>query len=162
MLIVCTHDVDIINWTNNPNSGASAWGHIYVLNGALNQANATIQLQGILATLGANEPLCLSAHGNDTEIGDEGAGPHDWGWTDHAIANMLPLAPHNPGVILIRACAHQVSNFSAHLAVALDGLHRLNHLWIYGYNVAIPINRHYPSPATLHNQVDLQGTQVVY
>jgi hypothetical protein len=163
MLIVCTHDQNIIDWTLDPNSGANSWGNIYVLNGRNNQRQATLELQHLLDALAPGEPLCLSAHGNDEEIGDEGNGRGEWGWTSNDIAAMLPATQqHYPGVILIRACARQVSNFSAHLAVALQDMRKLNHLWIYGYNVAIDIDQHYPAPNVLNQRRDLQGSQVNY
>jgi hypothetical protein len=124
---------------------------------------ATVLLGYALNFLGQNEPLCLNAHGNDTEIGDAG-GPYDWVWNVNIIAGVLGYAVPNgyAGPILIRACATQITNFSARLAVSLQNGQLLNGVWIFGYNNPLPVQQGFPAPANLSNQVDLQGTQVVF
>ena len=163
MLIVCTQDAAIINWTQQAASNSVLWGNVQYLAVGQTQVQATNQLAGFLANLSNNEPLCLSAHGNDTEIGDAGTGPNDWGWTTNAIAGLLQAnAANNQGPMLMRVCCETVANFSAGLAVALENIQALNLVWIYGYNRPVPITQVYPAPGNLGNQVDLQGTQVHY
>jgi len=163
MLIVCTHDNDIINWTGDPRSESHKWSPVYILDGTKKKAGASTQLGNFLTTLGQNESLCLSAHGNDAEIGDEGSGPKDWGWTCAQIANLLgDKAPGFKGNILIHACAKTVSNFSAGLAVALQAKRALKGVWIYGYKDPIGSNQRYPDPADISKHVSLQGTQVLF
>ena len=162
MLIICTKDNDIVEWTNNPRSGADRWRHTVVLDRRYDQNQATEALGRALAGSNAGEALCFSAHGNDDEIGDAGDGPNDWAWNRQDIAELLKAHAPGAGPILIHACAEQVSNFSAGLAVALQGIHALNNVWVYGYNRPIDATTPYPEPAGLARQADLQGTQVMY
>lgn len=164
MLIVCTKDPNIIAWTQDTQSGANQWGKIIVIDVFFNQVLATQALADALQQLKKNEPLCLSAHGNDDEIGDEGSGPNDWSWNRSDIATLLRNnAPQEySGPILISACADKVSNFSGGLAVELQKIKALNGVWIYGYNKPVGIAQKYPGPNNLAKQVDLQGTQVNY
>jgi len=157
MLIVCTKDPTIVDFTKSSESGSKQWGELVILTG--NQTEATIQL--IEALKRVNDPLCLSAHGSDTEIGDEGYGGKYWTWTAKQIAaHFLDATGSYGGPILIHACAKNVSNFSAHLAVALEEVGALNNVWIYGYNKAIGSDARYPDPAFLNLQVDLQFSKV--
>lgn len=162
MLIVCTKHQTIVQTAQNPASGAPSWGQLIVINAALNQAMATQSLVHALGQLGPNEALCFSAHGNDNEIGDADGGSNDWGWTRMDIANLLAqnAPPHYAGPILIHACAQNVSNFSAGLAVALQTLRNLNGVWIYGYNRPVAATASFPNPATMGQSVELQGTHV--
>ncbi len=164
MIIVCTKDNTIVNWTNNNQSGANQWGNSLAINPMCDQNQATQQLGYALGFLGANEALCLSAHGNDTELGDAGNGPFDWNWNVNTIAGILYycVPPGYAGPILISACADQITNFSARLAVSLQNGRGLNGVWIYGYNRAVPVQQAFPNPAQLAQQVDLQGSQVVF
>lgn len=164
MIIVCTKDGAVVNWTNNNQSGANLWGNAFAINPMANQDQATQMLCNALAFLGLNEPLCLTAHGNDIEMGDPGNGPYDWTWNVNLIAGCLAVSvpAGYTGPILIRICANQITNFSARLAVSLQNGQALNGVWIYGYNRAVPMQQAFPNPANLANQVDLQGTQVVY
>jgi hypothetical protein len=160
MLIVATQDVVIRATAQDPGSGAAAWGATVLLPIG-GQGGADAAFAAALAQLNPmGEPLCLSAHGNDEEIGDADA--PGWGWDSADIANLLVAnAPGGwLGPVLIHACAEQVSNFSAHLAVALDEAQAFNQMWCYGYNRPVPDNSGFPDPGTLGNQVDLQGTQV--
>jgi len=162
MLIVCTKDPTIVQTAQNPASGSPTWGQLIVINVALNQAMATQSLIHALGQLGPNEALCFSAHGNDNEIGDAGGGVNDWGWTRADIATLLAHhAPmHYVGPILVHACAQNVSNFSAGLAVALQHLQSLNGVWIYGYNRPVAAAAPFPDPARMGQNVELQGTHV--
>ena len=161
MLIVCTRDNEIRDTAQEPLSDAKLWGTVTLLPSGTKPA-ANRAFVEALKTLRRDEPLCLSAHGNDEEIGDETA--KGWGWDSQAIAALL--AEHAPrgwtGPILIHACAKQVSNFSAHLAVALDTAKAFDGLWCYGYNKAVPSASGYPDPAKLDKKPDLQGTRVSF
>jgi hypothetical protein len=163
MLIVCTQDPVVRNWAQNPLSGSNDWGAVIALP-AGPQQNATQAFLNALGRLGRNEPLCLSAHGNDLEIGDEGDQPNDWGWNAHDVAELLRLSVpnHYRGPILCSVCSETVANFSAGLAVALETARALNGVWIYGYNRPVDSNAHFPAPNELARKVDLQGTQVNY
>lgn len=162
MLIVCTKDPTIVDWTNNSESGAQNWGDIIILDAKSSQVDATKQLKAALKKL--DDPLCLSAHGSDTEIGDEGSGGKYWTWSCSQIASYLgsQVPGSYQGPILIHACAKNVSNFSARLAVALENQRALNGAWIYGYNTAIGSDQRYPEPRLLDSQADLQPTVVNY
>ena len=161
MLIVCTQDPTIIAWTQSQASNSAAWGNVKYITVGQNQAAATLQFERYISLLAANEPLCLSAHGNDTEIGDAASGGANWGWTATQIAAMLNAgAAGNQGPILTSVCSKNISNFSANLAVTLKQLGAMHGVWIYGYNRATSTTQPYPSPSTLSKQVDLQGTQV--
>jgi hypothetical protein len=165
MIIVCTKDPNIVAWTQDTTqSGSPLWTRIFVLDGSFDQRQANRAFAAALGLLGKNEPLCLSAHGNDYEIGDAGSSVGDWSWSRADVASLLATsAPQGyAGPILIRACANTVSNFSAGLAVALQNIPALNGAWVYGYNLAVEITRQYPDPSKLATQKDLQPTQVVY
>jgi hypothetical protein len=163
MLIVCTQDEVVRNWAQNPLSGSNDWGAVIALP-AGPQQNASQAFLNALRALDRNEPLCLSAHGNDTEIGDSGHGPNDWGWDTEDIAELLRLSVpnHYSGPVLCSVCSETVANFSAGLVVALERARALNGVWIYGYNRPVPSNAHFPAPNELDRKVDLQGTQVNY
>lgn len=163
MIIVCTKDPVVVNWSLNPLSGSPQWGNVLVLPANADRMYATVLLGYALSFIGQNEPLCLNAHGNNTEIGDA-AGPHDWVWNVNTIAGVLGYSVPNgyAGPILIRACATEISNFSTRLAVSLQNGQLLNGVWIYGYNNPLPITQGFPAPANLDNPVDLQAAQVVF
>ncbi len=159
MLIVCTQDLAIREAAEDPTKGGGAWGAISLLPPG-GQPGATVNFRARLAEIGEHEPLCLSAHGNNDEIGDEGAA--GWGWSYQEVAALLQenvLATWK-GPILIHACATAVVNFSANLAVRLGGLPAFAGIWCYGYNRAVPSGQGFPDPTKLAQQVDLQGTQV--
>ena len=159
MLIICTQDQQIVNHANSGNSGAAAWGPVHFLTAGQAQAAADMQLAGFLAQLDQGEALCLSAHGNDGEIGDSSAA--DWGWDVAAIANLLAANPPVGwlGPVLISACANTVGNFSARLALALP-IPAREGIWCYGYNRGTSTNGTYPSPDVLASQADIQATRV--
>lgn len=163
MIIVCTHDPTIISWARNRESGATAWHATAILPAGASRRDATTTLANTLGALNfnTNEPLCLDAHGNDTEIGDAENGPNDWVWSIQQLARLLQdNAPNYRGPILIKACAKHVVNFSAGLAVELGKRGALRGVTIYGYNTAISCKQSFPDPGKLDKQVDLQGTIV--
>lgn len=164
MIVVCTKDPAIINWTLNDQSGANQWGNVIVINAMADQDYATTLFAHALSLLGVDEPLCFNSHGNNVEIGDAGNGPLDWTWNVNQIAALLIGNVPNgyTGPILIKSCASQISNFSARLAVSLQNGQGLNGVWIFGYNLPPPITQSFPAPATLAAQADLQGSQVVF
>ncbi len=159
MLVVCTQDDDIREAVERHGSGADAWGEVVLLPKG-SRAAAERALVAVLAT--ARGPVCLSAHGNDEEIGDEGNGADDWGWSRRQVARLLARVPGRVGPVLVHACAENVSNFSAGLALALQEERALEGVWVYGYNRPVPATADYPRPDALSRQVDLQGTQVVF
>lgn len=159
MLIVCTKDQTIVDWTKSSESGAKAWGELVILDSGLTQLDATIQLVDVLKRL--TDPLCLSAHGNDTEIGDEGSGGKYWTWTYKQLASHFLQAPGSyRGPVLIHACAKSISNFSTYLVLALQEIKELDGAWIYGYNTPIGSEQRYPEPNKLSIQADVQGALV--
>ncbi|WP_265520313.1 hypothetical protein [Oerskovia flava] len=160
MLIVCTQDTRIRTSTADPSSGSSAWGDVVELPvGAQVHAD-----QGFAHALaGLTDPLCLSAHGNDTELGDADSRPQDWEWSVDQIGDLLTRVP--PGYadpILVHACAEQISNFAARLALALAQRRVLDGVWVYGYNRPVPADASYPPPVGLERRADLQWTQVTF
>lgn len=162
MLIVCTKDPVVVRAAQDPQSGAGRWGALVIIDPRYNQAQATAAFERSLR--GLDEPLCISAHGNDEEIGDEGTGAGDWGWSRRQVALMLQdrLPARYAGPILIHACAESVSNFSAGLAYELGRVQALNGVWVYGYNRALPSDAGFPDPGNLDRNRELQGTQVRY
>lgn len=158
MLIVCTQDQIIRMTAENPNSGSPAWSPVKLL-GVGGQPAATVQFETALKALQIGEPLAISAHGNDREVGDEER--RGWGWSVLEIALMLDrCAPEGwLGPVLIHACARTVANFSAGLAVELTRS-RFSKMWCYGYNKALDSRASFPDPATLAVRPDLHGTQV--
>ncbi len=108
MLVVCTQDDDIREAVEEHGSGADAWGEVVLLPKG-SRAAAERALVAALAT--ARGPVCLSAHGNDEEIGDEGNGADDWGWGRRQVARLLARVPGPVGPVLVHACAENVSNF---------------------------------------------------
>jgi hypothetical protein len=161
MLIVITQDPRIIEWCYSRGSNADAWGDLVVLTAGSNPV-ATVQLRHALQRVRPYEPLCLDAHGNDTELGDANSTGMSWWWSVQEIAGLLAaeLPEDYAAPILIKACGNTVANFSANTAVALGGLQSLGGVWIYGYNDRVSITHPFPSPAGLDRNVDLQSTQV--
>lgn len=162
MLIVVTRDSSIMDWVNNPASGASAWGSIKQLS-AGKQDGANKQLTDLLKTVKTDEPLCITGHGNNTEVGDEGSGASDWTWTADDLANSLgSLKEGYNGPVLMEVCAQSVTDFAAHLAISLQETRILNGVWIYGYNKAVDVTHTFPNPAKLSQNVEIYGKQVNY
>lgn len=160
MLLVLTQDPQVRRWAEDPRSGSQRWGGIgHAPAGP--QQGADAWWRQALPRLGAQEPLLLAAHGNDTEIGDPD--PDGWGWTVGAVVGALGAAPAAwRGPVVIWACAEQVTNFSARLAVALGDAQVFDGLWVYGFNRPVPVDKTFPDPALLGQQVDLQPTQVTF
>ncbi|HTT95482.1 MAG TPA: hypothetical protein VMF55_12480, partial [Solirubrobacterales bacterium] len=158
MLIVCTQDPVIRDVATEPGKGIGPWRPAVLLPVGP-QAAAREAFAAALHELPAGQALCLSAHGNDTEIGDANEG---WDWTAAAVANLLEehAPPGWRGPILIHACARTVAQFSGGLAVALEMRRVFDGLWCYGYNRAVPADEGFPPPGGLARRADLQGTRV--
>lgn len=158
MLIVCTKDKTIREAATDPEKGGTAWDPVGLLPLGTRRA-ARVQMTAALQQLPANQPLCLSAHGNDTELGDEHRG---WRWTTGDVARLLAanVASNWLGPVLIHACADTVANFSAGLAFDLGELRHFNGLWCFGYNRALPSDAGFPAPRSLDRRLDLQATRV--
>lgn len=167
MLIFCTKDQDLINaWINT-----TTWGDVYVLDAGADQNEATVELIHYLQLLRPQEPLCIAAHGNNNEIGDDGSGDNDWSWSCADIAKVLRLAGPNGGwsantgsdetdaKVLFQVCCSNVANFSAGVAVALEkNPPRDFSVWCYGYRRSVPFRESIPSPAQLDRNPALQPT----
>jgi hypothetical protein len=158
MLIVCTQDRVIRRTATEAQKGIGPWQPVVRLPTG-RQVVATDAFADALQELPAGQALCLSAHGNDTEIGDAEGG---WSWDAAQIADLLQQnAPAEwGGPVLIHACARDVANFSAGFAVALEMRGAFAGLWCYGYNRGVPANEAFPPPEGLAQRVDLQGTRV--
>jgi hypothetical protein len=160
MLIIITRDANIMNWANSAESGAAAWAQVKQLS-AGTQSEADSQLQQLLKVLKSDEPLCITGHGNDTEVGDEGAGAADWTWTADRLAQLLGgLATGYKGPMLMEVCADSVTDFAAHLVVSLESRRKLNGVWVYGYNKSVSVTHPFPAPSQLGKNVELVGKQV--
>jgi len=156
MVIVCTQDPNMIGFAQSPGSGASVWGNLIVL-------AAAADLPSAIGQLSPSEPLCLYAHGNNSEIGDSDDTPNGWSWDYTSIAtNLIENAPETLPCILIYACATSVANFSAALAVQLESDQAFNGVWCFGWNTPVTIGTTIPAPGvqTLSQQVYLQGSLV--
>jgi hypothetical protein len=158
MLIVCTQDPVVRNTATQAGKGGAAWAPVRLIPLGT-QAAADGVFAEVLGELEAGDALCLSAHGNDTELGDAVGG---WTWSTAEIAELIQ--EHAPaewgGPILIHACAESVADFAAGLAVALEMRGVFDGLWCYGYNRAVPADEGFPPPEGLDRRVDLQGTRV--
>jgi len=150
MLIVCTQDKEI----RRADVQTKSWGTVTVLP-AGGQEKASEVFKRTLMTLRNGEPLCISAHGNDSEIGD--SSPEMWRWSYQAVALMLsePIKKNAiPSAIFISACGRSVANFSTQLVVELGKLlytddSALPNVWVYGYNNDISSAQQIPSPDQL-------------
>jgi hypothetical protein len=158
MLIACTQDNVIRTAATTPAKGGGPWGPIVLLPLGP-QAAATAAFAHALREMPAGRPLCLTAHGNDIEIGDFEGG---WGWTTGQIADLLRTnaPPAWRGPILVHACAETVADFAAGLAVAIEMRQVFAGLWCYGYNRDVPSDAGFPPTEGLDRRVDLQGTRV--
>ncbi|RAN94260.1 hypothetical protein [Micromonospora noduli] len=161
MFIVATQDPRTRGNSEGPDSGAEAWGALLPIDAGLTQAEADRQLATYLAGVQAGEPLCIRAHGSDERIGDADADAKDWRWTYKKLARML--ATHltaKPSVVLIRACAEEVTNFPTQMVVHLEsnwpGANHLDGVVIYGYNAPVRISAPIPSPQQLTKNVQVQ------
>lgn len=115
----------------------------------------------MIAKVGATEPLAVTGHGNDNEIGDEGNDPADWLWSVNDFANLLAGLPsHYNAPILLEVCSDTLANFAAHVAVRLGAIGKLTGTWLYGYNKAVDVTHPFPDPAKLNKNAELQATQV--
>lgn len=159
MLIVLTQDQKIVAWCINAESGAAQWGQLAVVNEG-GAPGATVLLKRCLAHVGANENLCITGHGNDTEVGDaEMSGKQSWTWSVSEFADLLAsnLPQHYGGTILMEVCAESMTSFAANLAEALRQKGKLKDVWIYGYTKAVAVTHTFPDPAKLAKNVELSG-----
>lgn len=164
MLIVIAKDQGIINWSRNPASGSGNWGTVNVLTPG-NQTQATNQLDMFLGQVGQNEPLCITGHGNDAEVGDEDPSINNaWTWTadDMAVRLGNNLPDNYQAPILLDVCCESVADFSARMVISLEQIQRLNRVWIYGYNKSISVQHLIPAPQNIDRNLELYGKQVKF
>ena len=163
MLIVITRDGDIMTWAKSDESGARAWGSLKQLS-AGTKREADEQMGRLLSLVRIDEPLCITGHGNNTEVGDEGNEPAHWTWTFQDLAVLLGdrLVPGFGGPILMEVCGESVTDFAAHLAAQLGEQQRLLGVWIYGYNKSVDVRHRFSPPDTLDKNVELTGKQVTH
>ena len=160
MLIVITKDQEIMEWASSPESGAGAWGSLKQLS-AGTQRTADAQLLEFLSGVAKDEPLCITGHGNDTEVGDEGSGRPNWTWTHDHLASLLgELVDAYRGPVLMEVCAEKVTDFAAHLVLSLESKRLLKGVWVYGYNKSISTRHPFPKPESLARNVELYGKLV--
>ncbi|QQE79754.1 hypothetical protein [Alicyclobacillus sp. SO9] len=160
MLIVITRDEDVMEWASSPESGADAWGSIRQLS-AGTQSDANREMRLLLSQVQSGEPLCITGHGNDTEVGDEGSHPADWTWTHSQLAALLAeLGEDYIAPILMEVCAETVTDFAAHLVLSLEKRNALAGVWVYGYNKSISIRHPFPKPVSLDKNLELYAKQV--
>lgn len=160
MIIIVARDALMRSWALKKESGASAWGTVWAIPKEQNQHEATTSLTTTINGLPVHEPVCVSGHGHNKEIGDEDSGPNDWGWDVEAFADILAGVNVRTGPILFSTCANRVTNFSARLAVRLIEMRAQKGLWAYGYNVDLPVTAPYPKPTELEADKNIQWTQV--
>jgi hypothetical protein len=161
MLIVLTQDKGIISWCDKPDSGASQWGHLNVIQAGGGPA-ATVILERLLGQVGSNEALCITGHGSDTEVGDENpSGKMSWVWSASELAAYLAaLLPNNySGPILMEVCSKSVTSFAANVAEALRAKGKLKGVWIFGYSKSVDVTHKFPDPAKLSQNLELSGHQ---
>ncbi|WP_027344957.1 hypothetical protein [Hamadaea tsunoensis] len=167
MLIIITKDRKIRQFYTSTRSNSGAWGQVIELNDTYDQERATNALKKALSRLGANEPLCLVGHGNDTEIGGSGKTRDPWGWSYADVAPMLAALPHRPTAVLIEACAEEeedgtkidpVFGFAQALAQQLNRhgqAGRMSGCTVYGYINETDSEHSLPNPATIGRSVEL-------
>jgi len=160
MIIVIARDETLRSWAHNPQSGSGAWHSVWGIPKESTQSQATAALKTAIHGLPVNEPICISGHGHDEEIGDENSGPKDWGWDVAAFAKILSEVNPRTGPLLLSTCAERVSNFAARLALELQRLGKQDGLWIFGYNRSLSVKALFPDPGQLFKDDDLQWTQV--
>lgn len=161
MLIVCTRDQDLRAWAINPRSGAGRWGAIVELPPG-RQQDADAKPGTALGLLTQDAARCLSAHGGDEVIGDEGPGQTDWtgGVTDTATLPTLDASTGHRGPVPVEACAKQVCTVSARPALAPEKEPAPIGLWVYGYSTPVPAKISFSKPSTRKDQRHRPGTQV--
>lgn len=164
MFIVVTHDESIREWAESDESGASAWQNVNLL--SLKDRDPDKKLAELLGGVGAGEPLCISGHGNDEEIGDEENNRFDWGWDTGQLAKLLSdhLTADFQAPILIDSCGAPNKSFVAKLAIELEKLKKFKSIWIFGYDKKVDSDKKCPAPElkSLQKQIELHGVQVKY
>lgn len=135
MILVMTHDPEVFEGAMDSKED---WNDTLVL---WLEENYLQKLQDIDDA----EDLCITAHGNDQEIGDEENGPDDWGFSVAFIANMLVnnLPNGYRGNVFISACMNTISNFSVRVRLLLDQNRALMNTSIVGNNR--PVGMRIPS-----------------
>ncbi len=162
MLIVITRDKDIMNWVESSKSGSENWIRVKQLS-AGTQREVTQQMVQLLKLVKTEEPLCITGHGNDTEVGDEGSDPADWTWSNDQLAQLFGgLVDGYEGPVLMEVCADSVTDFATNLVLSLEKIKKLNGIWVYGYNKSISAYHPFPSPDKLDKNVELYAKQVKY
>lgn len=160
MLIIITRDQKVMDAVNSKDSGADAWKPVKQLSAGM-RSDADKQMATLLRVVKSNEPLCITGHGCDKEVGDEGSGKGDWTWTSDELAKLLGgLVDGYQGPVLMEVCADSVTDFAARLAVALQDEKKLNGLWIYGYSKGVSVSHPFPAPSALSKNAELAGKQV--
>lgn len=167
MLIIITKDKKIRTFYSGAGSKSGLWGRVLELNVTDDQDRATNALKKALSLLGADEPLCLVGHGNDTEIGGSGKTRDPWGWRFDEIAPMLAALPHRPSVVLIEACAEEeddgtkidpIFGFAQALADQLNKpgqAGRMSGCTVYGYTNETDSQHTLPNPGTIARSVEV-------
>lgn len=159
MLIALTQDQSILNWCNDPRSGAALWGQLKPVNGG-GAPTATVLLKSLLAQVGKGDPLCITGHGNDTEVGDaQSSGKQSWSWSASELADLLAnnLPKDYSGNILMEVCSNSMTSFAANLAQALRQKPAFKNVWIYGYAKSVSVTHIFPDPSKLDKNVELSG-----
>lgn len=161
MLIVATQVKDIIDFCRSGKSNANAWEPVFFLKEGIRKEEATRAMAENFVKLKEKEALCVVAHGNDNEIGDEDQ--NGWGWNVEEIANLL--ADHvkvTPRFVVFESCADSLANFTTKVALKLEtrqgGSGKLKGATLYGYNKGV--THPFPSPDQVPKNVDLQPAVV--
>jgi hypothetical protein len=161
MLIVITRDQAVMDWVSSPNSHAAAWAPAKQLS-AGDRSEADKQLATLLK-LKVAAPLCLTGHGNSTEVGDVGDKRGDWGWKVPELAALLGgLVDGYVGPILMEVCANSKTSFASNLVAELIAIKKLKDVWIYGYKGGVDVTHPFPDPATLDDNRELTGQRVKF
>jgi hypothetical protein len=156
MLIVITQDKNVIQWCKEPQSKASRWGALWVITEG-GAPTATVLLKRYLNLVQPNEPLCITGHGNNFEIGDENqSGKLSWAWgVDEFVGFLDAELPENfSGPILLEVCADSRTNFAFRLAHALFKVGRKN-IWVFGYAGEVHMTHVFPDPDSLSANPEL-------
>jgi hypothetical protein len=116
----------------------------------------------MLSQVAATENLCITGHGNDTDVGDADThGAQSWSWSASDIADMLisNLPKDFSGNILMEVCSDTMTSFAANLVQALNAKNGLKGVWIYGYTKGVSVTHPFPAPGALAKNVELSSHQ---
>jgi len=156
MIIVLTQDKAIKKWCQSLDSNSENWEDLWFIESG-SAPTATVLLNRYLKKVTHDEPLCITGHGNDNEIGDQNvSGPESWSWSPEELAVYLnQCLPSNYNApILLEVCSDSVTNFASKLAMNLAKYERTG-LWVYGYIKAVSIKHPFPNPLKLDDNVEL-------